>query len=63
MAKTLSMRIFSILAVAFLVGIVPAHAQSDQTTDPPAPVRNYKLCSSGDEIQADELAVEAANQN
>jgi len=33
------MRIFSILAVVFLVGIAPAHGQSDQTTDPPTPDR------------------------
>jgi Alginate export len=43
------MRIFSILAVMFLVGIVPAHAQSDQTTDPPAPVRSYKLLTEDED--------------
>ena len=43
------MRIFSILAVAFLVGIVPAHAQSDQTTGPPAPDRSYKLLTEDED--------------
>jgi hypothetical protein len=43
------MRIFSILAVAFLVGIVPAHAQSNQTTGPPAPVRSYKLLTEDED--------------
>jgi Alginate export len=43
------MRIFSILAVAFLVAIVLAHAQSDQATDPPAPVRSYKLLTEDED--------------
>jgi hypothetical protein len=43
------MRIFSILAVVFLIGIVSAHAQSDQTTGPPAPNRSYKLLTEDED--------------
>src|ERR1700683_1516716 len=38
-----STRVFSILAVALLVGLPPAHAQSDEAANPPAPDRNYQL--------------------
>src|SRR4029077_792180 len=36
-------RILSILAVALLVGLPPLHAQSDQTSGPVLPDRNYQL--------------------
>jgi len=38
-----STRIFSILAVALLVGLPPARAQSDQASAPVVPDRSYKL--------------------
>src|ERR1700690_2903613 len=43
------MRIFSILAVVILLCIMPAHAQSDQTTDPSAPDRGYKLLTEDED--------------
>lgn len=43
-----STRILSILAVALLVGLPPVHAQSDQTSAPLLPDRNYQLLR-GDE--------------
>src|ERR1700733_5208141 len=47
--ETHSMRIPPILAVAFLFGILPAHAQSDQATDPPTPDRSYKLLTEDED--------------
>src|SRR3984957_7870419 len=47
--ETHSMRIPAILAVAFLFGILPAHAQSDQATDPPTPDRSYKLLTEDED--------------
>src|SRR5713226_6922531 len=38
-----STRIFSILAVALLVGLPPTRAQSDQASGPVVPDRSYKL--------------------
>src|ERR1700685_325827 len=38
-----STRILSILAFALLVGVMPAHAQSDQAGGPVLPDRNYQL--------------------
>jgi hypothetical protein len=43
-----STRILSIVAFALLVGLPPAHAQSDQTSGPSIPDRNYQLLR-GDE--------------
>jgi hypothetical protein len=37
------MRIFPILAVVLFVGVMPAHAQSDQASGPVVPDRSYKL--------------------
>jgi Alginate export len=42
------MRIFPILVLAFLVGVLPASAQSDQT-NPPTPDRSYKLLSEDED--------------
>ena len=37
------MRILPILAAVFLVGVLTAHAQSDQPANRPSPDRSYKL--------------------
>ena len=42
------MRIFPIFVLVFLVGVLPARAQSDQTT-PPTPDRSYKLLSEDED--------------
>jgi Alginate export len=42
------MRIFPILVLVFLVGVLPARAQSDQT-NPPTPDRSYKLLSEDED--------------
>src|SRR5580692_2079941 len=46
---TESMRILSILALAFLVGVQPGLAQSGQAFDPPTPDRSYKLLSEDED--------------
>ena len=46
---TESMRILSILALAFLVDVQPGHAQSGQAFDPPTPDRSYKLLSEDED--------------
>ena len=42
------MRIFPILVLVFLVGVLPARAQSDET-NPPTPDRSYKLLSEDED--------------
>jgi hypothetical protein len=42
------MRIFPVFVLVFLVGVLPACAQSDQT-NPPAPDRSYKLLSEDED--------------
>jgi hypothetical protein len=43
------MRIFSMMALLFLVGVPPTHAQSGQTDNSPAPDRSYKLLSEDED--------------
>jgi hypothetical protein len=42
------MRIFPVLVLVFLVGVLPARAQSDET-NPPTPDRSYKLLSEDED--------------
>jgi hypothetical protein len=43
------MRIFSIVALVFLLGVQLSHAQSAQALDPPTPDRSYQLLSEDED--------------